>query len=56
MINKPKLIMFLIATILFSINVYIYASMDNWAGLIYIFLIYIILILVALYDIGKDEI
>jgi hypothetical protein len=55
MINKPKLITFIIATILLCINIYVYGINDNWSGILYIFLMYVVLILVGLYDIGKDE-
>jgi hypothetical protein len=54
-INKPKLIAFIIATIMLFINIYIYGMNDNWSGILYIFLMYIILVLIALYDIGKDQ-
>jgi len=55
-INKPKLIIFIIATILVLINGYVYGNVDNWMGILYLFLAYVSLILVALYDIGKDEV
>ena len=55
MINKPKLIIFIIATILVLINGYMYGISENWLGMLYLFLAYASLILVALYDIGKDE-
>ena len=56
MINKPKLIIFIIATILILINGYMYGIVDNWMGILYLSLAYVSLILVALYDIGKDEV
>ena len=55
MINKPKLITFIIATLLLFYNIYIYGINDNWSGISYLILMYAILILVGLYDIGKDE-
>jgi hypothetical protein len=54
MINWPKLIVFIIATILMLINISIYTMYDDWAGVFYVLLLYVILIVIALYDIGKD--
>jgi len=56
MINVPKLIAFIVATILVLITSYMYGIKDNWLGILYLFLAYASLILVALYDIGKDEV
>lgn len=55
MINTKKLIAFAVITLLLLCNIYVYGMKDNWIGIGYLLLMYITFILVALYDIGKDE-
>ena len=56
MINIPKLTAFIIATIMLIVNIYMFGVVDNWIGIIFLLVMYLSLILVALYDIGKDEV
>jgi hypothetical protein len=55
MINKPKLTVFVIATLMLFINIYQFGMNDNWEGITFVIFMYLILILVGLYDIGKDN-
>jgi len=54
MINWPKLTLFIIATIMVLANICMYIEHGDWLGILCVLLLYGTLILVALYDIGKD--
>ena len=55
MINVPKLTAFIIATIMAFTIIYTYGVRGSWYRVFCVILMYVGLILVALYDIGKDE-
>jgi hypothetical protein len=50
MINKPKLIMFIIATLLFILTITL--PRIDYTTLV---VMYVIFVLIGLYDLGKDE-
>lgn len=51
-----KLIFFVFITILYFGIVYLFGMNDNWVGILYFSLGYIVFILVSLYELGKDQI
>jgi len=50
-----KIILFVFVTILCFIDICVNAMHDKWYSVLYFFLGYIVLILVALYEIGRIE-
>jgi len=51
-----KLIAFIIVTFLFFSSVYINGMNDDWLGVLYMSLLYILFILVSLYELGRTQI
>jgi Ca2+/Na+ antiporter len=48
-----KQILFIIVSILFFISVYVDGMIDNWLGILYMSLMYVLFILVSLYELGR---
>ena len=51
-----KLIAFIVVTILFFSSICIDGMNDDWLGVLYMSLLYILFILVSLYELGRTQI